>query len=208
MLQLVVCETRTLTKFYFYLFFNNFYSSYKHDIHIWSIILYVYTSLRYKFIEQLGLILTIFDWMHVFLIFFTAIYFSMCFMSAILLAKPSMPGTMFWNLQQYMCIFVIVKNRSNIGGMSDGVPKMISVLLKFIFVYICFRRITWLSASPHQLEAPECALPTYQHTTPRATLRCLGHGLHHHHSQTALWSGWLHRKVNFIIKLESFTVYV
>ncbi len=30
---------------------------------IWSIILYAYTSLQYNFIEQLGLILTIFDWM-------------------------------------------------------------------------------------------------------------------------------------------------
>ncbi len=60
----------------------------------------------------------------------------MCFMSAILLAKPLMPGTMFWNLQQYMCIFVIVKYRSNIGGLSDGVPRMISVLLKFIFASV------------------------------------------------------------------------
>ncbi len=60
----------------------------------------------------------------------------MCFMSAILLAKPSMPGTMFWNLQQYMCIFEMIKYRSNIGGMSDGVPRMISVLLKFIFVSV------------------------------------------------------------------------
>ncbi len=57
-------------------------------------------------------------------------------MSAILLAKPSMPGSMFWNLQQYMCIFAIVKYRSNIGGMSDCVPRMISVLLKFIFVSV------------------------------------------------------------------------
>ncbi len=30
----------------------------------------------------------------------------------------------------------IVKYRSNIGGMSDGVPRMISVLLKFIFVSV------------------------------------------------------------------------
>ncbi len=61
--------------------------------------------------------------MFVLFYFFTEIYFSMCFMSAILLAKPSMPGTMFWNLQQYMCIFAIVKYRSNIGGMSDGVSQ-------------------------------------------------------------------------------------
>ncbi len=45
-----------------------------------------------------------------------------------------MPGSMFGNLQQNMCIFAIVKYRSNIGGMSDGDPRMISVLLKFIFV--------------------------------------------------------------------------
>ncbi len=57
-------------------------------------------------------------------------------MSAILLAKPSMPGTMFWNLQQYMCIFAIIKYRSNIGGMSDGVPRIISELQKFIFVSV------------------------------------------------------------------------
>ncbi len=60
----------------------------------------------------------------------------MCFMSAILLAKPSMPGSMFWNLQQYMYIFVIVKNMSNNGEMSDVVPRMISVVLKFIFVSV------------------------------------------------------------------------
>ncbi len=47
-----------------------------------------------------------------------------------------MSGTMFWKLQQYMCIFAIVKNRSNIRGMSDDVPMMISVLLKFTFVSI------------------------------------------------------------------------
>ncbi len=47
----------------------------------------------------------------------------MCLMSAILLAKPLMPGTMFWNLQQYICIFAIVKYRSYFGGMSDCVPK-------------------------------------------------------------------------------------
>ncbi len=58
----------------------------------------------------------------------------MCFMSVILLAQPSMPGTMFWNFQQYMCIFALVKYKSNIGRMSDSVPKMISVLLKFTFV--------------------------------------------------------------------------
>ncbi len=63
---------------------------------------------------------------------FIAIYFSMSFMSAILLAKPPIPGTVFWNL----CIFAIVKYRTSIGGMSDGVPRMISVLLKFIFVSV------------------------------------------------------------------------
>ncbi len=35
-----------------------------------------------------------------------------------------------------MCIFAIVKYRSNIGGMSDVVPRMISELLKFIFVSV------------------------------------------------------------------------
>ncbi len=29
-------------------------------------------------------------------------------MAASLVVKPSMPGTMFWNMQQYMCIFAIV----------------------------------------------------------------------------------------------------
>ncbi len=57
-------------------------------------------------------------------------------MSAILLAKPSMPGTMFCNLQQYKCIFAIVKYKLNIEEMLDGVPRMISVLLKFIFVSV------------------------------------------------------------------------
>ncbi len=33
----------------------------------------------------------------------------MCFTSAILLAKPSTPGPVFWNLQQYMCIFALVR---------------------------------------------------------------------------------------------------
>ncbi len=103
---------------------------------IWSIILYVYTSLKYNIIEQLGLILIIFDWMLVFCWLFTAIEFSMCFMSAILLAKHSMPGTIFRNLQQYMCHFCNSQVQSNIGGMSDGVPRMISVLLKFIFVSV------------------------------------------------------------------------
>ncbi len=37
---------------------------------IWSITFYVYTSLQYNFIEQLGLILTIFDWMLVFYFIF------------------------------------------------------------------------------------------------------------------------------------------
>ncbi len=50
-------------------------------------------------------------------------------MFAILLAKPSMPGTMSWNLQQHMCIFAIVKYWGNVRW-------MISVLLKFIFVSV------------------------------------------------------------------------
>ncbi len=56
-------------------------------------------------------------------------------MSAFLLAKPLMSDTMYWNLQQYMCIFAIVKYKSDIGGMS----KMISVLLKFIFVSVSIK---------------------------------------------------------------------
>ncbi len=74
-------------------------------------------------------------------------------MSAILLAKPSMSGTMFWNLQQYMCIFAIVKYKSNIGGMSDGVPRMISVLLKFIFISISIeiQALTFVQKGIHYL---------------------------------------------------------
>ncbi len=50
-------------------------------------------------------------------------YIFQCVYVCYSLAKPSMPDTVFWNLQQYMCIFAIVKYMSNIGGMSDGVPK-------------------------------------------------------------------------------------
>ncbi len=95
-------------------FFNDFYFSHQHDTHNLKyniVCLYIFTILLYNFIEQLGLILTIIDWMH----------FSKTFNA-------------WYNV--YMCIFAIVKYRSNIVGMSDGVPRMISVLLKFIFVSV------------------------------------------------------------------------
>ncbi len=55
-------------------------------------------------------------------------------MSAILLAKHLMPSTK--ERVTIYVLFAIVKYRSDIGGMSDGVPQMISALTKFIFVSV------------------------------------------------------------------------
>ncbi len=76
------------------------------------------------------------EWSHC-NVFYSNIYFKL-FYVWYSFSKASMPGTICLELATiYICIFAIVKYRSNIGGVSDGVARMISVLLKFIFVSVC-----------------------------------------------------------------------
>ncbi len=91
-------------------------------------------------------------------------------MSAIRLANPSMPRTMFLNLQQYMCIFVIFKYRSNIGGMSHGVcPKDDFNTTEIIFVLVSIE-IQALTLVNHQLDQDivkeRILLPTIPNHSP------------------------------------------
>ncbi len=96
---------------------------------IWSILLFVYAPLQYNFIQWLDLILTIFDW----LVFFTNMFFNVFYVCY----SFSKTFNAWYNiLELYMCIFVMVKYKSNIGVISADVPRMISILLKFIFAAV------------------------------------------------------------------------